>query len=522
MRRSHLRSGDQRCRSWAILLVKASRTKPEWDLASADQDVAGSNASALRAGPIGPRPASDAAASRGARSVRVAGIGVDENVEISPLQEADFVWPTKTEVRTSVKEYFGGVIPVEENAENAPPAGVHWDIADELYRDERDRIWVPPGATNLQTRLCAVAHAGAAIHRGVAATLKHLNDVFIWDGMGESVRNFVDGCLHCMRVDGTKVPRPFGGAVHATKPNEVIHFDYLSMPASSNEVCYVLVLKDDMNGFPLQEHADRVAAAKTGSSTQLVTAYSPWANGTVEVVNRLVRRCIKAILSEQRLAISQWPEVLPVVQMALNHLPADRLGGEAPVTVFTALPAQTPVGALVHPRTQELVSLDWVAQKQKDHLVEIQEALANMHKKLTETSEKKREQALLSRANKLAIQWKDPRRVVKILNDYTFEVQNMVEPFDIQVVHASRMKLYAEAGREVTEDLVQHIIHGEGGHLVERFIECRFGPELRAWEIKVKWFGLDELEASWEPVRIMLKASQGLWKSSTRNTRPIR
>ncbi|GMF29679.1 unnamed protein product [Phytophthora fragariaefolia] len=196
--------------------------------------------------------------------------------------------------------------------------------------------------------------------------------------------------------------------------------------------------------------------------------------------------------------------------MALHHLPADRLGGVAPVTAFTALPAQIPVGALVHPRAQE----------------------ANMHKKLTQTSEKKREQArkrqaarvgvvlikfclgdfvlvgqVLSRVNKLAIQWKGPRRVVKI---FTFEVQNMVEPFDIQVVHASRMKLYAEAGREVTEDLVQHIIHGEGGHLVERFIECRFGRELRAWEIRVKWFGLDELEASWESVRIMLEDQPGL------------
>ncbi|GMF18644.1 unnamed protein product [Phytophthora fragariaefolia] len=74
------------------------------------------------------------------------------------------------------------------------------------------------------------------------------------------------------------------------------------------------------------------------------------------------------------------------------------------------------------------------------------------------------------------------------------------------------MKLYAEAGRDVTEDLVQHIIHGEGGHLVERFIEFRFGRELRAWEIKVKWFGLDGLEASWEPARIMLEDQPGLVK----------
>ncbi|KAE9047438.1 hypothetical protein PR001_g2758 [Phytophthora rubi] len=157
-----------------------------------------------------------------------------------------------------------------------------------------------------------------------------------------------------------------------------------------------------------------------------------------------------------------------------------------------------------------------------------------MHKKLTETSETKREQArkcqavrsgivlinfslgdfvlvgqVRSRSNKLAIHWKGPRRVVKILNYYTFEVQNMVKPFGIQVVHNSRIRLYAEAGRDVTEDLVQHIIHGEGSHLVERFIECQFGRELRAWDIKVKWFGLDEIKASWEPACIMLEGQPG-------------
>ncbi|KAE8990088.1 hypothetical protein PF010_g6788 [Phytophthora fragariae] len=68
--------------------------------------------------------APDTAATRGACSVRVAVIDVDENFGLSPLQGADFVWPTKFEVRMSVKEYFGGVIMVEENAENAPPADV--------------------------------------------------------------------------------------------------------------------------------------------------------------------------------------------------------------------------------------------------------------------------------------------------------------------------------------------------------------------------------------------------------------
>jgi len=57
----------------------------------------------------------------------------------------------------------------------------------------------------------------------------------------------------------------------------------------------------------------------------------------------------------------------------------------------------------------------------------------------------------------------------------------------------------------VTEDIVDHIIHGEGGHLVEKFLDRRFGPASHEWAMRVKWFGIDELEASWEPARIMLE-----------------
>ncbi|KAE8965022.1 hypothetical protein PR003_g27537 [Phytophthora rubi] len=47
--------------------------------------------------------------------------------------------------------------------------------------------------------------------------------------------------------------------------------------------------------------------------------------------------------------------------------------------------------------------------------------------------------------------------------------------------------------------MVERSIHGEGGHLVEALRQCRLSLTTHRWEIEVKWYGLDDLEASGEP-----------------------
>jgi transposase InsO family protein len=140
-----------------------------------------------------------------------------------------------------------------------------------------------------------------------------------------------------------------------------------------------------------------------GAQHHFVTAYCPWANGTVEDVNRIALRYIKALLSELKLAVKQWTEVLSTVQLALNQLPADRLGGVSPVTALTALPALTPVAALLHPESQKVVTVEWVRQQQQEHLARVQEELEDMHKQLTETSAKKWKQARHCRAERQGV-----------------------------------------------------------------------------------------------------------------------
>jgi transposase InsO family protein len=50
-----------------------------------------------------------------------------------------------------------------------------------------------------------------------------------------------------------------------------------------------------------------------GAQHHFTTAYTPWDNGTVEVVNREVLKSVKALLSERKPSVRDWPAVLPVL-----------------------------------------------------------------------------------------------------------------------------------------------------------------------------------------------------------------
>lgn len=484
-------------------------------------------------------------------AVRLARLAVVQRV--SPLEEEAFVWPSEAEIR-AVQE--------AATAAGLGMAGAMLDADHHLMVTPTGQIYIPDNAVDLQQRLCVVAHAGGSGHRGARSTQQALEGLFFWKTLSTDVGAFVSGCLHCMTTAGGRIPRPFGETLRATKPNELLHFDYLTMVEGDGGLKYVLVLKDGMSGYVelvacVQATADTAYHAlidwfkrfgvvhqwvsdqgahfrnqiverlqrALGAHHHFVTAYTPWANGTVEVVNREVLKALKALLSERRLTIRDWPTLLPVVQAALNGMPADRLGGKSPLTAFTALPGGSQLTSILHPRDPADATVGWVAQEIQAHLDHVRQSLDDMHAEMVSSSEKRRRAArerhsrrqgvklqrfsegdfvLAATAtgrsgNKLALIWRGPKRIVKALNDYTFEIVDIIPPFDVSVRHASRLQLYREAARGRVEELQEQAIYGEGGHLVEALRECRLSPATHRYEILVKWFGLDDVESSWEP-----------------------
>jgi hypothetical protein len=69
--------------------------------------------------------------------------------------------------------------------------------------------------------------------------------------IAKDVKVFVQNCFHCVAtIPGDKVPRPLGTQLHATKPNEILHFDFLYIGLSRDgKYQYLLLLKDDLSGY---------------------------------------------------------------------------------------------------------------------------------------------------------------------------------------------------------------------------------------------------------------------------------
>jgi hypothetical protein len=83
--------------------------------------------------------------------------------------------------------------------------------------------------------------------------------------MAKDVKVFVQNCLHCVAtIPGDKVPRPLGTQLHATKPKEILHFDFLYIGLSRDgKYQYLLLLKDDLSGYLWLEPCRTADAAAT-------------------------------------------------------------------------------------------------------------------------------------------------------------------------------------------------------------------------------------------------------------------
>lgn len=70
-------------------------------------------------------------------------------------------------------------------------------------------------------------------------------------------------------------------------------------------------------------------------------AYSPWANGIVERLNRDVLAAMRAALGELKLGIQDWKEVITTIPSIINEAPESSLGcnpdgsTQSPIHVMT-------------------------------------------------------------------------------------------------------------------------------------------------------------------------------------------
>jgi hypothetical protein len=178
-----------------------------------------------------------------------------------------------------------------------------------------------------------------------------------------------------------------------------------------------------------------------------VMAYTPWANGTVEIVNRHVFRCLKALCSEFNFGFNDnWPFITPLVNMALNH--QIRTGiNYAPITILTGLKPSSLLSTVFLPHLDKIVEVPMTSSRIQEltndfslDVIHRDVSLAlNKQREANRRTRKKRREVQpikftvgvyvlvalnISRSpNKTVCSWIGPAQIVDTVNDHVFKVK---------------------------------------------------------------------------------------------------
>ena len=290
--------------------------------------------------------------------------------QCSIIHKEDFIWPDILEIKNLQSKI------TKKEIRNSKLIRKLFE-SDYIYMTEKEnRIYIP-NDENLKAMLCVIAHTGLSGHRGIQTTMNNLNK-FYWPNMINDVKKFCTNCLHCAVADPRQIiPRPFGQQMHAKTRNEILHYDFIQIGPSYNGFIYLLVIKDDFSGYinliPCESPTSEVVVnallqwygqfgialchiSDQGShfknevlselNRRLTTKhkftlpYTPWSNGTIEVVNREIRKLIKVWCSEFRIQIKDWPNLIPLILHVLNFSVSPRTG-YPPALIFGGFQTNT-------------------------------------------------------------------------------------------------------------------------------------------------------------------------------------
>ena len=242
-----------------------------------------------------------------------------------------------------------------------------WKVGDAIYI---------PSESNFRDRFIRLGHY---LHPSTDSQVLDMRRSYYWESLAQDVKDFCRDCFMCQVSDSVVREHALGSQLHARVPDEIMHFDFLQLETSIDGFEYLLVIKDDFSGwvelFPSKEpSADCVAdalvdwnsrhsAAKIwisdngshfknhimerlaetyGVDHHYTAPYSPWANGSVERVNRVVNRLFRVLLAKKRLNAARWHVILNLVVTGINMVPSRFRSNKSPFELYTGRIPRTP------------------------------------------------------------------------------------------------------------------------------------------------------------------------------------
>jgi hypothetical protein len=263
--------------------------------------------------------------------------------------------------------------------------------------------------------------------------------------------------------------------------------------------------------------------------------HCPWSNGTIERANFDVLQVFRALLSEYRLLPRQWLQLKPVVQMSINHTLVTTLGGKAPITVFTGLPASNPLDIVFLP-PKAFSATRLTAERIAELTENLRTSLQAIHKTVVRTRSSddvgdvgdvdvdatdvrppkgvdvnfdvgdyvlwaKDVSTHKQHQDKLHATWYGPMRVTAAVTPWIYEIEDLLSGTKYKA-HTRRLKYYIDSSLNITEEVKEQLRHDNGQWEVSAFLARRcVNKRKHKWEILVQWTGYEGGgENTWEPV----------------------
>ncbi|POM62905.1 hypothetical protein PHPALM_27885 [Phytophthora palmivora] len=300
---------------------------------------------------------------------------------------------------------------------------------------------------------------------------------------------------------GTTIPRSFSETRYTFERNETLHWDFLTD--------YFLVVKDEATHVvdlvacesPASEvdasaildwysrfGAPSISVSDSGTDFKnkvvvklsrrlkghqdFVLAYSPWKNGSVELVNRDILQMSKPQVLEFKVSTHDLPYLLPLVQPFSGAI----ISKPYPIELFTRLPCPNMMDTIIFPgKKSRVVILTQLRPNIEKYLDKLRKDIRSMHK-AAEAELKLQVQRYRERPHyeqnvnfsialrtvfpvaPFAIEWlpyneyqkgdlvyqvATVKRRMRTLADYNFTVKHLVNGGEIDV-HLAHLKFYSE------------------------------------------------------------------------------
>jgi hypothetical protein len=441
----------------------------------------------------------------------------------------------------------------------------------------KGKVWIPSSARTIMYSILITAHQGLHGHRSVLDTFNIIHKRYHWELLRAAVDEFCSHCLQCEKTKtGAIVPRPLGSALQATRANEVLHFDFcyiMHEKHSYHKYQYVLVLKDGFTGFVelvpcvaaehvvvvdqimlwcarfgimeylvsdqgshfknnvMTEFAKRMFDPQVTESHHFTMTYTPWANGTVERVNRDMLQLFRALTLERSIKFEDnWPSMTSVVMSAINSRPSQRLAVKGvpicPRKHFTGKEGDDPLRIYYNPMDRQILpgDIDWKTPALESALESLMASLHIMHsavaisKRLISSRNSAQgthrvtvnfgigDFVLLAIpqpvSHKLEAIWRGPFVVIEILNTHLYRVRSL-DGLTTRISHTCRLKFFADCDMDVTIPLIEVVTKQDmwiSTYIPAEITDTQMDSDGSLY-VLVRWEGFTDYESTWEPLQ---------------------